>query len=155
MSHARKPGRPVTELAYLQKEIDHLVSRLTELDRAEQVSATEWSPSVDVYECHEQLVIVVEVPGLAPDELKIVCRNHQIVVSGERRPESPEHSIAFLCMERPHGRFSRTIPLHLALDVQHAEASLQGGLLTITIPRLKERRRSEFVISIHREEPHD
>jgi HSP20 family molecular chaperone IbpA len=155
MSHARKPVRPVTELAYLQKEIDHLVLRLTELDRAERLSATEWSPNVDVYECHEQLVIVVEAPGLAPAELKIVCRNHQIIVSGERRPESPEQSIAFLCMERPHGRFSRTIPLHLALDVQHAEAVLESGLLTIAIPRLKERRRSEFVIPIRREEPHE
>ncbi len=155
MSHTRKPARPVTELAYLQKEIDHLVSRLTELDRAERLSATEWSPNVDVYECQEQLVIVVEAPGLAPEDLRIVCRNHQVIVSGERRPECPERSVAFLCMERPHGRFSRTIPLHLAVDVQHAEASLEGGLLTISIPRLKERRRSEFVIPIRREEPHD
>jgi HSP20 family protein len=155
MSHARKPPRPVTELAYLQKEIDHLVSRLATLDRSEPVSATEWAPSVDVYECHDQLVIVVEVPGLAAEELKVVCRNRQIVISGERRSASPEHNVAFLCMERPHGRFSRAVPLALAVDIQRAVADLQGGLLTITIPRLKERRRSEFVIPIQREEPHE
>jgi HSP20 family molecular chaperone IbpA len=57
----------VTELAFLQKEIDHLFARLAELDRTERVSAGEWSPNVDVYECHDHLMIVAEVPGLSPE----------------------------------------------------------------------------------------
>ncbi len=40
MSQARRAHRsPVTELAFLQKEIDHLFARLAELDRTERVSA--------------------------------------------------------------------------------------------------------------------
>ena len=42
-----------------------------------------------------------------------------------------------------------------AVDLHHAEACLRAGLLIITIPRLKERRRGEFVIPIRREEPNE
>jgi HSP20 family molecular chaperone IbpA len=56
-----------------------------------------------------------------------------------------------LCMERPQGRFSRRIPLDLALDVQAAEAILGCGVLTVSIPRLKERRGRETVVTVRRE----
>jgi HSP20 family molecular chaperone IbpA len=58
-------------------------------------------------------------------------------------------------MERPHGRFTRTIAVHVPVDLQRAEARLAAGLLTISVPRLKERRRAEFVIPVRREENHD
>ena len=91
------------------------------------------------------------VPGLAPDSLRVVCRNGQVVVSGERRERRPHGVPGFLCMERPHGRFSRTILLEAPVDVPKAEARLAGGVLTITLPRLKDRRGRESVITVTRE----
>jgi len=55
-------------------------------------------------------------------------------------------------MERPQGRFTRTIPMDMALDVQQAAARLAGGVLTVTIPRLKDRRGRERVIPVQVEE---
>jgi HSP20 family molecular chaperone IbpA len=51
-------------------------------------------------------------------------------------------------MERPLGRFTRSIPLDVAVDLKLAEARLASGLLTITLPRLKDRRGRETVIPI-------
>jgi HSP20 family protein len=154
---SRKSNRdPAAELAFLQREIEQIFGRLASLDRAEHVAAGEWSPAIDVFESKDHLTIVAEVPGLTSESLSVTCRNRQLVISGERRPECIEPNVAgFLCMERPHGRFSRSIPVTLAVDVHRAEAHLSQGVLTVLIPRLKERRSREIVIPIQREEDHE
>jgi HSP20 family molecular chaperone IbpA len=55
-------------------------------------------------------------------------------------------------MERPHGRFVRTIRLDVAVDLKQAEAHLAGGVLTVTLPRLKDRRGRETTIPIEWEQ---
>jgi HSP20 family protein len=141
----------LTDLALLQREVNQLFEKLHALDRAERPTAGEWLPSVDVFDCKGQLVVVAEVPGLRPESLRVVCRDGQLILSGERREKRPEGATGFLCMERPHGRFTRSLPLDRALDVARANAQLKGGLLMVTIPRLKERRGRETVIPVERE----
>lgn len=153
MSVVRKPARtPLTELALLQREVNQLFERLAEFERPEGEAAGEWCPSVDVFECRGTLTMVVEVPGLAPESLRVVCQERHLVVSGERRERRPAGGIAaFLCMERPHGRFTRKIPIDVPVDLKQAEARLFGGLLTVTLPRLKDRRGRETTIPVRRE----
>lgn len=149
----RKPSRtPLSELTLLQREINQLFERLAEFERPEGPAAGEWCPSVDVFESRGRITVVIEVPGLGPESLKVTCKDHCLVIGGERRERRPAGGIAaFLCMERPHGRFTRQIPLDAPVDIQEAEARLEGGLLAITIPRLKDRRGREAVIPVRRE----
>ena len=112
MGLVKKPvraGHP--DLALLHQELSQLIGRLVEFDRADRAGLGDWLPSVDVFECRGTLTVVVEVPGLAPDSLRVACSNGQLVVSGERRERRAPGAAAFLCMERPHGRFTRTILL--------------------------------------------
>jgi len=143
-------------MSLLQREINQLFERLAEIDRSDGGVTGEWSPGVDVYESRGKLVVVAEVPGLPPEAVRVVVRERDLVISGERRERRerrPTGGIAaFLCMERPTGRFERTIPLDVAVDVKQAEASLAGGLLTVTLPCLKDRRGRETVIPIERGE---
>lgn len=144
---------PLSDLVLLQREVNQLFERLAGLDRAGRAPAGEWVPSVDVYECSGKLTIVLEVPGLVEDQLRVSIKDRNLVVYGERRERRPTGGVAaFLCMERPQGRFTRTIPMDMALDVQQAEARLTGGVLTVTIPRLKDRRGRERVIPVQVEE---
>jgi HSP20 family protein len=108
---------------------------------------------VDVYECGGCLMVVAEVPGLSLEALRVTCANQQLVITGERRSRRPGGGAAYLCLERPHGRFSRTIPLDTAVNASRAEARLSGGLLLIRLPRLEDRRGRETVIPIKQEEP--
>lgn len=148
-----QPGTPLGELLLLQREVNQLFERLSDGGREPQPEAGEWQPAIDVYECHGDLKVVVEVPGLAPESLRVACRDRCLVISGERRERRPAGGLgAFLCLERPHGRFKRTIPLDMAVDLRLAQARLAGGLLTVTLPRLKDRRGRETTIPIEREE---
>jgi len=128
-----------------------IVHRLSVLDRADRLPGSEWSPAIDVFEFRDRLVVVVEVPGLPPASLRVVFRDREMVLSGERRARRAGAGASFLCLERPHGRFERTIPLDVPVDVARARAALAGGLLTVTLPRLRERRGRETVIPIERE----
>jgi len=148
----RIPPDSLSDLAALQREVNQLIERLAAFERAERPEPGEWSPSVDVFDCRGCMVVVAEVPGLLPDSLHVVVRDDELVLSGERRERRAPGSAAFLCMERPQGRFVRAIPLDHALDVRGATARLARGLLTVTIPRLKERRGRETVIPVEREE---
>jgi HSP20 family protein len=141
----------VSALALLQQEVGEMVQRLTLLDRADRLPGGEWSPAVDVFESKDRLVVVMEVPGLPPDALRVVYRERELLLAGERRARRTGPGATFHCLERPHGRFERTIPLDAAVDVARARASLAGGLLTVVLPRLRERRGRETVIPIERE----
>jgi len=154
MSVLRKPARTwLSELSILQREVSQLFERLAELDRADQPAAGEWLPAIDIFECRGALNVVAEVPGLGPESLKVAFRDNCLVIGGERRERREGGSVAaFLCLERPHGRFKRTIPIDIPVDVQRAEAHLAGGLLTIVLPRLKDRRGRETTIRIARKE---
>ena len=150
----RKPSRsPLSDLGLLQREINELFERLAAADRPERHDAGEWIPSVDVFESGGKLVILAEVPGLGLESLKVTCHDHQLVISGRRRERRPGgKTSAFLCMERGQGRFRRAIPIDIPVDVAGAEAQLSGGLLTVTLPRLKERRGQDTEIPVKREE---
>ncbi len=128
-----------------------MVQRLTLLDRADRLPGSEWSPAVDVFESKDRLVVVMEVPGLPPESLRVAYRERELVLAGERRARRTGPGATFHCLERPHGRFERTIPLDVAVDVARAKASLAGGILTVFLPRLRERRGRETVIPIERE----
>ena len=147
----RPPRPPVSALALLQQEMGDLVHRLSVIERSDRLPGSEWSPAIDVFEFRDRLVAVVEVPGLPPESLRVVFRDRDLVLSGERRARRAGAGASFLCLERPHGRFERTIPLDVPVDVARARASLAGGLLTVTLPRLRERRGRETVVPIERE----
>ncbi len=153
MSVTKKPPRPPqTDLSLLRREINQLFERLSGMDRPDPTTGGEWVPGIDVYECHGKLTIVVEVPGMQPESLRVIHRDGTLEIGGERREKRPPGALGFLCVERPQGRFARRLALDLPVDISQAEARLRGGVLTITIPRLKDRRGREIVIPITREQ---
>ena len=152
MTVIRRPARTAhLDLALLQREVHQLLERLSDMDRSDPPDG-EWMPSVDVYECRGKLTIVAEVPGLSPDSLRVTFRDRHLVITGERREKRPAGAGAsFLCMERPQGRFTRLVALDVPVDVRSAEARLAGGLLTVTVLPLKDRRGRATVIVVQRE----
>jgi len=147
----QKARPPMSALAMLQQEVNELFQRLSILDRSDRLPGSEWSPAVDVFELRDRLVVIAEVPGLAPESLKVSYRDRSLVLTGDRRAPRVGSGASFHCLERPHGKFERTIPLDLPVDVGSARATLAGGVLTVTLPRLRERRGRETVIPIERE----
>jgi HSP20 family molecular chaperone IbpA len=57
----------------------------------------------------------------------------RLTLSGERTPDSAENG--YHRRERPYGKFSRSIQLPVDLDIDHAEAKFNRGVMTLSIPQ--------------------
>ena len=72
-----------------------------------------------------------------------------MILSGEKKQPKADRSVrGYLCIERGFGKFSRSLYVDRAVDLTQASAELHAGVLTITLPRLKDRRGSEFRLTI-------
>lgn len=139
-----------TERATLQKEVNKLFEQLAHFERTgAELGLGEWFPSIDVFETKDSLLIKIEAPGMNKSDLSIVCHGHKLVVTGEKRqPKEDKRVAGYICIERSFGRFERTIYIDQAVQMKKATATLGHGVLTITMPKLKDRRGSELRLPI-------
>jgi HSP20 family protein len=59
-------------------------------------------------------------------------------VSGKREEEKKEKGDVYYTWERSCGIFTRSFKLPEGVDVDHIEAELKGGVLTISVPKKAE-----------------
>src|SRR5262245_8432704 len=64
-----------------------------------------WEPPVDVLETEEELLILIALPGVDPDEVDVVIDNGMLVVSGRRTLPTELRNAHIHRLELPQGRF--------------------------------------------------
>ncbi len=107
-----------------------------------------WAPDIEVCEEPNQLRLMVDLPGVQRDDVKIDVEEGVITIQGERREERTEggEEQGYRRSERRYGSFYRSIPLPEGADAQKAEAHMKDGVLEITVPMTprKQARRLEI-----------
>jgi HSP20 family protein len=114
-------------------------------------AAPEFTPALDVVETADGVVLLMDVPGVAADSVKVLFVRNTLVIVGHKRPAACEHRAAFHIAERVFGRFARAVRLPGAFDAGRADATLKGGELRVLLPRLEERRGGELRIHVRAE----
>ncbi|MDH7577010.1 MAG: Hsp20/alpha crystallin family protein [Bacillota bacterium] len=92
-----------------------------------------WQPRIDIFEDHENILIVVEIPGVRPEQLNVESAPSLLVIRGEIRQN--EGQMVPRYRERNLGTFYRQIPLPPQLNLDQAQAFYENGLLEIKIPK--------------------
>ncbi|HEX3145380.1 MAG TPA: Hsp20/alpha crystallin family protein [Pyrinomonadaceae bacterium] len=138
------------ELRRLTERIGKLYSVLHEAAEAEVTPlAGAWTPAVDVCETADAVCIRVEVPGVSASQIRIGLNGDKIRIYGEKKKRSVrQRIISHLCSERNYGRFSRVVPLRWTISIKDTRAELKDGVLLIHLPKIKDRRGSEYRIPI-------
>ena len=72
-----------------------------------------WEPPIDVLETDREVLILIALPGVDPDEVVAVIDRGVLVVSGRRVLPAELRNARILRLELPQGRFERRIPLPL------------------------------------------
>jgi hypothetical protein len=49
-------------------------------------AAGEWRPPVDVFQMDDELTVLIELAGMAEDDIEVVLFDDVLVVKGERKP---------------------------------------------------------------------
>jgi len=135
-------------------DLAHEVRRLFEdlarhrPDRRPFVSG-ECSPTLDVLETEATVEVLVDVPGLSADALRVLIKNGVVLIVGEKERAEPSRTpTSYHLVERDFGRFARAVRIHTAVDAGRARATLANGELRIVLPRLDERRGQEIIVSV-------
>lgn len=72
-----------------------------------------WEPPIDVLETDREVLILIALPGVDPDEVEASLDRGMLVVSGRRVLPAELRNARILRLELPQGRFERRIPLPL------------------------------------------
>ena len=72
-----------------------------------------WEPPMDALETDREVLILIALPGVDPDDVEAVIDEGVLVVSGRRVLPPELRNARILRMELPQGRFERRIQLPL------------------------------------------
>lgn len=91
--------------------------------------------SGEVYEDDERVVVRLELPGMDKQNIDIELRDHQLLVSGEKRFAREGSKGRWHVMQCAYGSFHRVIPLPCKVKDKEAQASYHNGILRIELPK--------------------
>lgn len=106
-------------------------------------------PELNVVETPQMFEITVELPGMSKDDFDINMNNNVLTISGERRgyENTEENGRRYHRLESRFGKFTRSLPLPNVIDADKIKASYENGILTIAIPKLKEKAGRKIEVS--------
>lgn len=94
-----------------------------------------WLPAVDVFERPDEIVILVEMPGVDRSDVQLSWHDGLLTISGVKRAESETEIARFHRVERGHGQFHREIAINSPIDHEKCRAELRDGLMRIYLPK--------------------
>jgi HSP20 family protein len=142
----------MVELSRLQSELNRLFATFVETNQA-GASATSWDPNVDVMDDGQKLRVLIEVPGVDAEDVRVMIRGRVLTVRGTKKGRTRTRGgIRFFCMERYFGGFVKSVPLPRAVNTHQARTLLKDGLLEIVLPHVPDQREREYEIAVRADE---
>jgi HSP20 family protein len=92
---------------------------------------TAWRPAADVYETPRTISVTVEVPGIEPEGLEVMCFENAVVVEGQRELPTVEASGIYHTAEIRRGPFRLEVPLPARVNTDPLELRSEQGMLSI------------------------
>lgn len=93
-----------------------------------------FTPAVDIFENERQVNLLADMPGVAPDDVKIDLNDGLLSISGEVKPfEGGDESDVLTEFEI--GRYYRQFTLSEVVDQGKIEAKLEDGVLRLILPK--------------------
>lgn len=108
-------------------------------------------PPLDILETSSALEIVVDIPGVPPESLRVAVRRNTLLVVGAKMAGAIDPNARFHVAERSYGRFARAVRLAGAFDATRTRATTGAGELRIVLPFIEERRGQVLMVPVDRE----
>ena len=153
---ARNPVRlygPLVELSRLQGELNRLFQAFVETHNRGGGPATSWDPSLDVLDDGKTIRVLLELPGVEPEDVRVTIRGRVVTIRGQKKGRiRTREGMRFFCMERFFGNFVKSVPLPRPVNTREAKALFRQGLLEVTLPRVPDLREKEHEIAVKSED---
>ncbi len=141
-------GRSLDRWTNLRDEINSLFEGPywgTPMNHAQLFSG--WSPALDLYQNNDEIVALVELPGMRKEDIELALQDGILTISGERQEESAREDNTART-ERFVGKFRRSISLPTRVDAGKVNATYKDGILTVTLPKAEEVKPKQIQVNV-------
>jgi HSP20 family protein len=106
------------------------------------------SPALDVAESDRAYTVKLEMPGVTKDDVKVSIEGRQVSVQAQaQRSEERKDGDRVVYRERSLSSYSRSFTLPLEVDQAEADAKLEHGVLTLTLPKRNARAAAQLTVN--------
>ncbi|MBW4573812.1 MAG: Hsp20/alpha crystallin family protein [Aphanothece sp. CMT-3BRIN-NPC111] len=137
--------QPFQELETLRRQMDQMFDDLATPDSH---YSTNWKPAIELQDTEENLILRAEIPGVEGKDIDIHVTREAVALSGEHRYENKASERGYFRSEFRYGKFQRVISLPVAIQNDRVKAEFNNGILTLTLPKVTEARRTVVKINL-------
>lgn len=138
---------PFKDLVELSDKMNRLFEESSRQETGQEYQGG-WVPAVDVYETDDSLIIQIDLPGLARENMQIELERSILTIRGQRKIQKDLRQQNFHVMERAYGPFRRSFRMPENVEADKAWAKLLDGVLEIRIPKRREPEPRRIKISV-------
>lgn len=103
--------------------------------------------ALDMYESDADLVVKAALPGFRPEDVEVTVEQGTLTIRARRTEEKSDEKARWLYRELFQGEYARSITLPSGFHGDKAEATFDGGILTLRIPKAEEARPRQIKIA--------
>ena len=92
-------------------------------------------PRTDIYETQDGVVLLVDMPGVAPDGVDITLEKRTLAIRGYAKTDQQHQDFRQVYAEYFPGDYERVFTLSEDIDRDGIEASQKDGLLRLVLPK--------------------
>jgi HSP20 family protein len=117
------------------------------LKQRESAKPGHWSPTVDIYEDADRIVIRADMPGVDQSDIDIEMADETLTIRGERKIETTPDGEKYVRRERRFGSFQRSFAIGVPVMVDEIKASYRNGVLELTVPKAEAAKPKKVLVS--------
>lgn len=102
-------------------------------------------PQTDIVENKESLIVIMDVPGVKKEDLRVKLENNVLEIEG-RINYSPYEKLNPVYTEFSIGNYARKFTVSHALDTGNIDAVLKNGVLSLTMLKAPEAKPREIQV---------
>lgn len=141
---------PFRDMVTLQERMNRLFedSMARSKTTDEEMAMGAWTPSVDIFETPEKVVLRADLPGVAEREIDLRIENSMLTLQGERKFLKETKEEDYHRIERAYGSFSRSFQLPGTIDQEGIQATHRDGVLEVVLPKREETRPKHIKVDV-------
>jgi HSP20 family protein len=106
------------------------------------------NPALDVAESDRSYTVKLDMPGVAKEDVKVSIEGRQVSVQAQsQKSDERREGERVVYRERSATAYARSFTLAAEVDQTEAQAKLENGVLTLTLPKRGARSAAQLTVS--------
>ena len=121
-----------------KEELGAAEKKELQLKQESTIPGKKYLPATDIVETDGELLLYMDMPGVEKDQIKVKLEKNILMVDGQIN-SNPYSDLKPLYTEYNIGHFTRRFELSNEIDQSRIGATIDEGVLTLTLPKMPEK----------------